>query len=544
MKRWNGWGDEITGYPIPITAKDYLTDRLGDYQDLADATLSDITNSIPVSKLRDVDFISTDPIERIRHSCGQSLPDWIHLHSGSIPRITDGVVFPVSDEDIQMMINFAKENQIILIPYGGGTSVVGHINPPLTDAPVLTIDLSRLNHLVDIDETSQLATFQAGVRGPEIESGLNKNGYTLGHFPQSFEYSTLGGWIASRSCGQQSFYYGRIEDLFRGGHIITPVGSIDLLPFPASAAGPDLRQLFLGSEGRLGIVSSASVQIKKLPEFEGFYGVFFRNWEDGMNAVREITQKGIRVSMLRLSDALETETHLILSGKETLHRLASFGLDTLGFRAQRCLLILGVTGEYKSAHHARKSAIRLCRKFGGLYTGNFIGKSWQKNRFLAPYLRNALWDAGYALDTLETAVPWKKVSGAKQAIINIITQIGINHELPILVFGHLSHIYQSGASIYITYLFRRSPDPEENLEHWMSIKDAASQAIIDQGCTISHQHGIGADHRKYLPNEKGALGINFLQDASNFFDPDQILNPQVMINSMNPVRPITDNSGF
>ena len=253
-------------------------------------------------------------------------------------------------------------------------------------------------------------------------------------------------------------------------------------------------------------------------------------------AVHEITQSRIRLSMMRLSDALETQTTLILSGKESLLRIATLGLDKLGYRDQRCLLMIGVTGDKKITDRARKSAIRICRKYGGLYTGNYIGKSWEKNRFLAPYLRNSLWDAGYALDTLETALPWEKVGMAKEAIIGAITRAGINLELPILVFGHLSHVYPTGASIYITYMFRRAANPEENLERWQMIKNDASKAIINQGGTISHQHGIGRDHAKYLSTEKGALGINLLQDISSFFDPNEILNPQVMIDQINSDR--------
>ena len=264
-------------------------------------------------------------------------------------------------------------------------------------------------------------------------------------------------------------------------------------------------------------------------------------------AVREIAQKGIKVSMLRLSDAPETETTLILAGKETLVHLASTGLGALGYREQRCLLIFAVTGDKKTAKHARSTALKIIRKHGGMYTGDYIGKSWQKSRFLTPYLRNSLWEAGFALDTLETALPWEKVSIAKHAIIDAISGTGIKRDLPLLVFGQLSHVYQSGASIYITYLFRRSQSPEENLQHWHAITEAASQGIIDPGGTISHQHGVGIDHAGYLSHEKGSLGIDFLKDASRFFDPDGIMNPQVMISSgsaeQNIVQSVNNFSG-
>ena len=533
MKRWKGWGDSEKSYPIPDSGKDFLIQKLGSSQNLPDISEAESIAAIPPSRLENIDFISTDSLGRIRHSCGQSLPDWININAGIIPRVADGVSYPQTNEEIKARIKFAQDNQIVLIPYGGGTSVVGHINPPKTEGPVLTLDLSRMNQLLEMDETSRLATFQAGIRGPEIEGALNKVGYTLGHFPQSFEFSTLGGWIASRSCGQQSYFYGRIENLFRGGQVITPVGDLNLQPVPASSAGPDLKQLILGSEGRLGIISQATVQVVPLPEFEEFYGIFFKQWEDGLSAVREIAQKRIQVSMLRLSDAQETRTTLMLSGKDHIVRAASTGLNALGFGEQKCLLILGVTGEKNAASTARKSALHICRKHGGLNTGSFIGKSWQQSRFLTPYLRNSLWEAGYALDTLETAVTWDKLTLLKKNIMSAISRSGEERNLRILVFGHLSHVYQTGGSIYITYLFRRSPEPEENLEHWETIKSAASEEIVVGGGTISHQHGVGVDHKKYLTQEIDSLGVNFLHHSGKFFDHDNILNPDVLID---PVR--------
>jgi alkyldihydroxyacetonephosphate synthase len=313
--------------------------------------------------------------------------------------------------------------------------------------------------------------------------------------------------------------------------LITPLGGIELPPFPASAAGPDLKQIILGSEGRLGIISQAIVQIQPLPQFEDFYGIFFKDWEEGVNAVKEIAQSGIQLSMLRLSDPQETETTLILSGKGNLLPYADFGLSKLGYGEQRCLLIMGVTGDKTLASHARRAAIRVCRKYRGLYTGNTIGKAWRKSRFLAPYLRNSLWEVGYALDTLETAVPWDKVNQLKNSIIKSIIKASEKENQRVLVIGHISHVYHTGASIYITYLFRRSADPQDNLERWQKMKHAASSTIVEQGGTISHQHGIGRDHAQYLSSEKGSLGIQLLRNVSNFFDPQAVLNPQKLFDS-------------
>jgi alkyldihydroxyacetonephosphate synthase len=525
MKRWNGWGDEATTYPLPDSAAHYLVGLIGEGLHLEDASLEQTLQSVHPSPLSSHPLISIDTEERLRHARGQSLADWIALRSGRIGASPDGVAFPTSDEDVRTLLEYAKKAGVKVIPYGGGTSVVGHINPIPGNASILTMDLSRLNRLLALDETSHLATFEAGVAGPEIEKQLNARGYTLGHFPQSFELSTLGGWIVTRSSGQQSYHYGRIENLFAGGHVETPIGEMDFPVHPASAAGPDLKQMILGSEGRLGVVTRATVRVRGLPEAEAFYGVFFHNWEQGATAVREIAQAGIGVSMLRLSNALETTTTLALAGKDDLVKWAERGLRTVGFGDERSLLVLGVTGTRRQATQARLEALEIVRAHGGLMTGTAIGKMWKKSRFYAPYLRNTLWERGYALDTLETAVPWKNVMATaletQDAIRSGLAGVGER----VLVFAHLSHVYNDGASIYTTYLYRRAKDPEETLRRWQVLKGAASRVILAHGGTISHQHGVGLDHAPYLAAEKGSLGMQTLETVTKLFDPDGMMNP-------------------
>ena len=471
----------------------------------------------------------TTPIDRLLHARGQSLPDWVALRSGRIGAFPDGVAYPEDETQVRSLLDYAKRNHALVIPYGGGTSVVGHINPPLTDQAVLTIDLSKLNRLIDLDETSHLATFEAGVPGPHLERQLNEKGYTLGHFPQSFELSTLGGWIATRSSGQQSYHYGRIEDLFAGGKAETPSGCFELPPLPASAAGPDLRQVLLGSEGRLGIITQATVRIRPLPEFEAFYGVFFPDWANGVEAVRQIAQEGVGLSMLRLSNSRETETTLALSGKDQLIRWADRGLGILGYGAERCLLVFGVTGSASVARQARRQALNICRAHGGLNTGMTIGKLWRKSRFLTPYLRNVLWERGYAVDTLETAITWRGVNTTAQRIQQALHSALEKFNEKAWVFAHLSHVYVDGASIYVTYLFRLADDPDETLSRWSAMKTAASQVVLAQGGTISHQHGVGLDHAAYLPAEKSLLGMEMLRQVVKSVDPNGMMNPGKLI---------------
>ena len=530
MKRWNGWGDEATTYPLPDSAARYLADLIGEGLHLQDATLEQTLQTVPAASLAPHPLISSDAEECLRHARGQSLPDWIALHSGQIRAFPQGVAYPTCDEEVRGLLDYARQTGVKLIPYGGGTSVVGHINPLPGEAPVLTMDLARLHNLLALDETSHLATFEAGVSGPEIEKQLNVRGYTLGHFPQSFELSTLGGWIVTRSSGQQSYHYGRIEALFAGGHFETPAGAMDLPVHPASAAGPDLKQVVLGSEGRLGVVTRATLRVRSLPEFETFYGVFFHNWEQGAKAVRLIAQAGVGVSMLRMSNALETTTTLALSGQDDLVKWAGRGLRTIGFGDERALLVFGVTGTQRQATQARLEALEIIRSQGGLMTGSAIGKMWKKSRFYAPYLRNTLWEAGYALDTLETALPWSEVAGTAEEVQRVIREGLAEVGERVQVFAHLSHVYLDGASIYVTYLYRRPStslraDPEETLRRWQVLKGAASRVILAHGGTISHQHGVGLDHAAYLSAEKGPLGMKTLESVVRLFDPDRIMNP-------------------
>ncbi len=529
MRRWNGWGDENVVYPLPTSALIYLHQIIGAGENYLDKNIEEVLLNVPASRLKQTSKISIESIDRLLHARGQSLPDWVALHSGSIGTYPDGVAFPTCREEIRDLIAFAYKSGTQLIPYGAGTSVVGHINPQTSDAPNLTIDMSRMHQLLEIDPINHLATFQTGVRGPDLEDQLNRQKFTLGHYPQSFEYSTLGGWIATRSVGQQSHYYGRIEDTFIGGHVETPIGALDLPIFPASAAGPDIKELFLGSEGRLGIITDATVRIRSIPEVEVFSGIFFRNWTAGISALKDLAQEKTNISMLRLSDAQETETTLILSGKEKLVEWSNRALAFLKYSDEKCLLIVGITGKQRPVRQSIIRINQIARDHGGFPVGAIIGKMWKKSRFFTPYLRNTLWEKGYALDTIETSLKWSGIQSAAESIKQIISGSLESSGEKVLVFAHLSHVYRDGASLYITFLFRRSSDPDESLKNWQIIKSSASQEIIKQKGTISHQHGIGIDHEPYLSIEKGKVGMRLLAGITKTCDPSGLMNPGKLI---------------
>lgn len=528
MRRWNGWGDDQVEYPVPAGVANFLAQLIGPGLLLEDATLEAVLATVPAGRLPEHPLVDNSPLDRLRHARGQSLPDWVALRSGQIPVFPDGVAYPGRDEDVKNLLRFAAEVGAKVIPYGGGTSVVGHINAPTGDFPVLVVDMRRLNRLRRFDETSHLATFGAGVAGPDLEAQLRARGFTLGHFPQSFEWSTLGGWVATRSSGQQSLGYGRIEKLFAGGRLESPAGTL-LLPatIPASAAGPDLRQLVLGSEGRLGILCEATVRVSPLPEYEDFQAIFFPDFDSGREATRQMVQAHIPLALLRLSTAAETQILLRLAGHEFLLGALERLLRVRGLGEQKALLLIGFSGRESLVRAARREAFHLARQQGGVQVGRTFGKQWHKNRFRTPYLRNTLWTMGYAVDTLETATDW----GNTPTMLTTI-ETALSHSLPdekVHVFSHLSHFYPYGSSIYTTYIFRRASDPEQTLARWQQLKSAASQAIVDQGGTISHQHGVGSDHAPYLVAEKGTLGLGLIGAMAKELDPAGMMNPNKLI---------------
>lgn len=524
MRRWNGWGDDSVIYPLAASAAKKLSEWVGPSAPKPEAAREDVLKRVPTSRLSAHPLVSTDAEIRLRHACGQSFPDWVAMRSGEIPAFPDGVAFPENEAHVMELLSYAKKAGVKLIPYGGGTSVVGHISAP-ADSPSLTVSMARMNQLLDLDKTSMLATFGAGVSGPDLEAHLRAHNLTLGHYPQSFEYSTLGGWIVTRSSGQQSLRYGRIEKLFAGGRVVSPAGVLDLPNFPASAAGPDLRESILGSEGRLGFVTQATVRVSPLPQVEAFHAVFFPDFESGQESVRQILQNNLPLGMLRLSTARETATTLALAGHETAIGALEALLGLRGLKDEKTMMLMGLVGNNDIMRATRHAALANCAKNDGVHVGRIFGNQWHKNRFKTPYLRNTLWEMGYAIDTLETATTWAKVPETLAAIETAIRE-GLGEEGErVHVFSHLSHTYASGCSIYVMFLFRMAATHAETLARWRKLKTAASQAIVANGATISHQHGVGTDHAPYLPAEKGPLGMSALRRLAETFDPDGLMNP-------------------
>ena len=529
MRRWNGWGEDALYYGLPANAVQFLLDKIGAPTPVPDADLETILKTIPSSRLPDHPLLLQSPQQRLTHARGQSLPDWIALRSGRIAAFPDGVAYPEKKEDVEDILDYAKNAGAAVIPYGGGTSVVGHINPEKDGRPVLTVDMGRMRRLLDLNVRSHKATLEAGAAGPDVESQLRAQGYTLGHFPQSFEYSTLGGWVATRSSGQQSMHYGRIEHLFAGGRLATPSGTLEIPAFPASAAGPDLREIVLGSEGRMGLLTEIKVRVRPLAEKERFYGVFYPEWDEAMEAVRKAVQERVSFSMLRLSSPVETVTQLALAGHRRLMGPYEKMLSWQGAGKDKCMLVFGVTGNRAQCRTVKRAASYFFKGAKGFFAGGYLGKKWKESRFRTPYLRNTLWEKGYAVDTLETATDWQNVDRMKGAIETALRRSLAEKKEKIHVFTHLSHLYTQGASLYTTVIFRLAKTPDETFSRWQALKIAASEANVAQGGTISHQHGVGQDHAPYLDAEKGKLGINMIDAVFKTFDPDGMMNPGKLI---------------
>ncbi len=533
MRRWNGWGDENTYLELPDNGQSFLEDKVGAASPLDNATFEQVAASVPDSRLPESDSYTTEKKDRILHARGQSLPDWLAMKSGDIGVFPDAVSYPESTDDVRALLDQAKANNWVVIPYGGGTSVVGHINPLADERPIITVDMGRMCRLLDLDEQSRIATFGAGVPGPLLESQLQAKGYTLGHFPQSFELSTLGGWIASRSSGQQSLKYGRIEQLFAGGKIETLDGAFDIPTYPASSAGPDIREWFMGSEGRFGIITEAKVRVTPLAEQEKFYVAFLPNWIQALNCVRNMVQAGIPMSMMRLSNAIETETQLALAGHEGQIKLLEKFLKFRGAGEGKCMLTFGLTHNKSQNALSLSQVKKIISRHDGVYTGSMLGNRWKEKRFLFPYLRETLWERGYAVDTLETATDWDNVDYLLNEIeTNLRTALGDEGE-KVHVFTHLSHFYNQGCSIYTTYVFRTGDTYDDTLERWKKLKHSTSELIVNNRGTISHQHGVGVDHAPYMAIEKGEVSTGLIRHAAQYFDQG---------NQMNPGKLLVDNA--
>jgi alkyldihydroxyacetonephosphate synthase len=522
---WSGWGGPAKATPLPDSVVGLLRDLLGvrpveappkalDDVEVAGSRLTDdaltaLTAEVGAPNVR------TDAEARVRHTRGKSTPDLLRIRSGETADAPDAVVLPSSHEEVLAVLRVCAERRIAVVPFGGGTSVVGGLAPQGVTSFV-ALDLRRLDALVSVDETSRTAVLQPGLRAPRAEALLRERGYTLGHFPQSFEWASIGGFAAARSSGQASAGYGRFDEMVVGLTVATPSGTLDLGRAPRSAAGPDLRQLVLGSEGAFGVITSVTVKIHPVPESAAYEGWRFASFETGAAALRRIAQDGPMPVVLRLSD--ETETMIGLADPSAV----GGGLSD----ADGCLAVVGFEGTPEEITQRRSRVGAALREAGGEPLGEEPGEKWRHGRFNAPYLRDALLDVGAFAETLETATFWSGIPALYGAVKDALTTTLAGAGTPPLVMCHISHVYPAGASLYFTVV---SAQGDDAVAHWEKAKHAANDAIIAAGGTISHHHGVGTDHRDWYAREIGPLGMDVLRAVKERLDPAGILNPGVLI---------------
>ncbi len=476
---WPAWGDPTEATALAPEVLDLLRGALGVRAETPVVALDEVR--LPEPRLGDasrerlsgivgVEHVREDRPARLLHTRGKSTPDLLRIRSGQADDAPDAVVLPGSQDEVLDLLRTCSEERVAVVPFGGGTSVVGGLEPRREGfAAVVALDLRRLSRLLELDELSRTATLEPGLRGPAAEALLAEQGYTIGHHPQSFEFATIGGFAAARSSGQASAGYGRFDERVVGLRVATPRGTVELGRAPQSAAGPDLRQLFLGCEGAFGVITAVRVEVRPVPAVRLYEGWRFRSFAVGVDGLRRLVQDVPVPTVLRLSDEAETALNLA--------RPTELGAGSAG----------ATEGHY---------------------------------------LRDALLDAGALAEMLETASFWSGLQGLYEAVGTALRDTLTGLGTPPVVLCHVSHVYLSGASLYFTVGCAQLADP---LAQWRAAKTAASDAIIAADGSITHHHGVGIDHREHLAQEVGPLAVDALKAVKATLDPAGILNPGVLI---------------
>ncbi len=532
--KWWGWGDPTVTPELDAEARATLEEWIGELEPVPlAATIEGFelpdAESLPQPLIDAVgaDRVFTSNEDRLRHSTGRNYPDLARLRRGSLDAAPDAVLLPVDADAVARAIEVCAEEGVAVVPFGGGSSVVGGVEPVRgAHSRLVSLDLGELRG-VEIDRRSLTARLGAGLRGPEAEAGLGAEGLTLGHFPQSFQYATIGGFAATRSAGQASSGYGRFDALVSAVRLLAPAGEMRTVETPHSAAGPALRELVIGSEGVLGVIPDVTVRVRPAPKVRRFEAWIAESFEAGAEIVRAMAQGPGLPDVVRVSDEEETRVSLALSGPRGV--AGRFFDGYLGLRGRRggCLIVVGVDGDEESVARRRALAVRALRAGGAAYLGQAAGRSWDRGRFDGPYLRDTLMGMGAIVETLETSHTWSRLGALHHAVADAIRGALSAQGTPGLAFCHLSHAYPDGASLYFTFVARARHGAE--LEQWGAVKRAASEAIVAAGGTITHHHSIGRDHLPYMQAEVGSVGIEALRAVKDRLDPAGIMNPGKLI---------------
>jgi alkyldihydroxyacetonephosphate synthase len=544
LSRWWGWGDLSKTYPLQGRPSflPFLKESLdrSSFEPLPQPSMDAIPVSDPrinpavLSEIASVvgeDGLSITREDRLRHAAGRSYRDLLAIRLGTVAHLPDVVVFPQAEQEVAAIIALASRYHLSVIPVGGGTSVVGGIEPaaPLPNGSI-SLNLMRMNRILDVNEQDLTVRAECGIPGPQLEEALNTRGLTLGHFPESFEFSTLGGWMASASSGQDSTLYGDMADMVLGLRIVCPTGVIETPPFPAHAQGPDLKRLFLGSEGTLGVMTHATLRAQPRPRRTGWVSFLFRDFHAGTEATRKIIQAGLRPAVIRLSDGWETQMALALAPAphsvwlKTISRMGFSFLLRKGFAEyRRALITLGFEGSSKLVEVQRGEARGIGRRSGGFCLGGMPGRLWNRGRFEQPYLRDELMNMGLLVDTMETIVRWADLERLYRSVRGTVLRTMEDLGTRGMVLAHLSHPYPSGSGVYFILICPMLRGSEN--DQWRQLKDAATSAILQSGGALSHHHGIGLDHAPWMVQCLGKPYLDLLRKLKMAVDPYNIMNP-------------------
>ena len=528
--KWWGWGDPEVAPTLDDPALGALRERIGELEPWPLARSLEgfelpAAESLPAALVEALgeENVFADDEDRLRHAVGRGYVDLVRLRNGALEAAPDAVLMPRSATALQRVLAACAAEGVAVVPFGGGTSVVGGVAPVRgAHSRLVSLDLGALRDVV-IDERSLTARLGAGLRGPEAEAALARFGLTLGHFPQSFEYATIGGFAATRSAGQASSGYGRFDALVSSVRLLAPAGELATLETPHTAAGPALRELVIGSEGVLGVIPDVTVRVRPAPAVKRYEAWMAESFEAGSEIVRALAQGPGLPEIIRVSDEEETEGSLALSGPRGLVGRLFGGYLSLRKRRGGALVIVGFEGGEEHVARRRALTLRALRDGGAAYLGQAAGRAWEHGRYQGPYLRDTLMEKGAMVETLETSHAWSRLEELHTAVGAAIRGALGDQGTPGLVFCHLSHAYADGASLYFTFISRVRRGAE--LEQWRVVKRAASEAIVAHGGTITHHHAIGRDHAPYMEAEIGAAGIRTLRAVKEELDPAGIMNP-------------------
>lgn len=483
---------------------------------------------IPPSRLRPPPSLAScftdDRFERAAHSLGKAYRDVVRALHGRL-RPPDLVALPASERDVEAILDWCSDEGVAVVPYGGGSSVVGGVEPPPTDvaSACVSLDLRRLDRVVEVDPLSRSAEIEAGIYGPALEEALRAHGLTLRHYPQSFEFSTLGGWIATRSGGHYATGPTRIDEFVQAVRMITPRGAIETRRLPASGAGPDPNRLVCGSEGTLGVITKAWMRLVERPRWRAAADVHFADWEAALAACRELVQSGLRPANCRLIDREEAALQAGVSDGSHLLVLA-----------------------FESAHHPVDHEMRLAADIVSAHEGVIPGglrttgpdsdrggshsqaaQRWRSSFFKAPYLRDALARCGMIVETFETACVWSAFGELHDRVTEGVTSALRRICGGGLVTCRITHLYPDGAAPYFSVIAPGRPGSE--LAQWDEIKAAATEIILSAGGTVTHHHAVGRDHLRFALEERPPLFHEVLAAAKQTLDPEGIMNPGVLL---------------